>query len=251
VLPNHDIELDPNLPPDFRCWVPTEQDIADAGDEGLGFFRNTWLITEVAREEARQVVAEETTLIDLVDAVARDAAEFDLIASAVEWGQPDDLDIADVRQRPAWAALEAEFPGEEGLLSGLELGVGGLSHALAAAGLVPVASCRSHATDHSWSDAPVVFFATDRRRALILQRLVAEHRCGLDHDEVDRPQFMTITGPDVRTMNRLATGVLDAAEEFGPGTIVRKSSGSENDADTPVDPDQFVLPGLPVPGPSH
>jgi len=155
-----------------------------------------------------------------------------------------------VRQRPHWAALEAEFPGEEGLL-GLELGVGGLTHALSAVGLVPVASCRSHASEYSWSDAPVVFFATDRRRALILQRLVAEHRCGLDHDEVDRPHFMIITAPDVRTMNLLATGVLDAAEEFGPGTVVRKSSDPENDADAPVDPDQPALPGLPVPGPLH
>jgi len=73
VLPSYDIELDPTLPPDFGYWVPTEQDIANAGDEGLGFFRDTWLITDVEPEEARQVVAEEAVLIDLVDAVAGDA----------------------------------------------------------------------------------------------------------------------------------------------------------------------------------
>ena len=126
------------------------------------------------------------------------------------------------------------------------LGVGGLAYALAAVGLVPVASCRSHAASPSWSDAPVVFFATNRTRASVLQPLVAKHRCGLDYDDVNRPQFMTITAPDVRTMNRLAAAVLDAADEFGPGTIISTAEGLDGDTDV-ADPDsgQLILPGLP------
>ncbi len=197
-------------------------------------------------DEARQAVDQEATLIDVIDAIARDAAEFDDIASAAEFGKPQDIGVADIRQQPGWPTLDESFPGEEGTDTGLELGVGGLAYALAAVGLVPVASCRSHAASPSWSDAPVVFFATNRTRASVLQPLVAKHRCGLDYDDVNRPQFMTITAPDVRTMNRLAAAVLDAADEFGPGTIISTAEGLDGDTDV-ADPDsgQLILPGLP------
>jgi hypothetical protein len=96
------------------------------------------------------------------------------------------------------------FRGEKGLLSELELGGGGLSYELAAVGLAPVASRRSHAS--AWSSAPVVFFVTDRTRALILQRVVATHGRGLDHDELHRPQFIIITACDVRAANQRRCG---------------------------------------------
>jgi hypothetical protein len=244
MLPRYDVELDPTLPPGFSYWVPKEEDIDNAGDEGLGFFRSTWLLGDVEQHEARDAVAEEAALIDAIEAVADDASEFDDLCSAAEWGNPDDIGITGVRQRPGWSALDAAFPSEEGPMSGLELGVGGLSFALAAVGLVPVASCRSHPNPHSWSDAPVVFFSTDRPRALVLQRLVEEQQCGLDCDEVDRPQFMTITARDVRAMNALATAVLDASQEFGPGSVVIKSERGEDRPEVPTDPDQLHLPGF-------
>lgn len=221
MVPSSDVELDPDLPPGFEYWVPTEEDIEDAGDGGLGYFHETWLLGEVPLQEARWVVAEEAELIDRIDNVAADDTEFDELASAVQWGVLEDDEFCELRGRPAWSALEDAMPGEEGISSHLELGVGGLAHALAAVGLVPVASCRGHSTSHAWSEAPVVFLATDRPRARVLQRLVAKFRCGLDHDAVNRPNFLIVTGSNIKDMNRLATAVLDAADEFGAGTIVQ------------------------------
>lgn len=221
MVPSNDVELDPNLPLGFGYWVPTEEDIEDAGDGGLGYFHDTWLLGEVSLREAREVVAEEAELIDHVDAVAVDDTEFDDLAAAVQWGVLEEDEFSDLRERPAWSALEDGMPGEEGISSHLELGVGGLAHALAAVGLVPVASCRGHSTSHTWSEAPVVFLATDRPRATILQRLVAEFQCGLDHDAVNRPNFLIVTGSNISDMNRLATAVLDAADEFGAGTVIQ------------------------------
>jgi hypothetical protein len=56
MLSNCDIDLDPSLLIGFQYWVPTEENIADAGGEGLGFFRDTWLLGEIEHEEPRQVV---------------------------------------------------------------------------------------------------------------------------------------------------------------------------------------------------
>ena len=72
-------------------------------------------------DEARQAVDQEATLIDVIDAIARDAAEFDDIASAAEFGKPQDIGVADIRQQPGWPTLDEWFPGEEGTDTGLEL----------------------------------------------------------------------------------------------------------------------------------
>lgn len=204
MLPRYDEDLDTALPPGLSYWVPTEREIEDAGDEGLGYFHDTWLIGDVEQEEARDAIAEEAVLIGLLDTLATNADEFDDLATAVEAGEPEDIGIEDVRQRMGWSDLQAAFPEEPGLVTGLELGVGGLSYALAAVGLVPVASCRGHSNPYSWSDSPVVFLATDQHRAAVLQRLVTEHECGLGDGGEGRSDFMTIIGRDIRAMNNLA-----------------------------------------------
>lgn len=222
VLPRHDIELDPTLPDRFGFWVPTDDEVQDAEDaeSGIGYFHDTWLLGQVEHDEADHLVKWEADLISTTDALARDDKEFELIAVALEWGNPEDIENSAMSQRPVWAALEEAFPDETGFCPGLELGVAGLSYALAAVGLVPVASCRSHAEPHSWSDSPVVFVATDRPRATVLERLAAEHGCGLDCDDVNRPQFLIVTAHDIRAMNGLAAAVLAAADQFGPGSVV-------------------------------
>jgi hypothetical protein len=217
VLPKYEIELNADLPCDFGYWFPTPEDIEDTGGEGFGYFHDTWLLDDVEQAEARAAVAQEACLINAIDAVAHDATEFDVIASAAENGHPDDVEIVDIQQRPGWQALMSEFPAEDGIISNLELGVGGLSYALAAVGLLPVASCRSHPYAHSWSDVPVVLFAIDRPRAIVIQRLVVEHRCGLGSGGPERSEFMAIVAGDIRTMNALAAAVLDSADDFVPG----------------------------------
>lgn len=153
MVPSNDVELYPSLPSGFGCWVPTEEDIEGAGDEGLGFFDSTWLLGEVSLQEAREVIAEEAQLIDHIDAVAIDATEFDELASAVGGDIVEEHEFSELWKRSSRLALDDALPGDGGPSTGLELGVGGLAYALAAGGLAPVASCRGHSTAHVWSDA--------------------------------------------------------------------------------------------------
>ena len=89
-------------------------------------------------------------------------------------------------------------------LDGLEVGVAGLSLALSAVGCLTAASCRSHPTEHSWSDYPVVLFAAPPWRVEILAQMLAPERCGLGAGR----DMLSIYAASVRHMHNLAERIL-------------------------------------------
>ncbi|MFJ8779773.1 hypothetical protein [Streptomyces sp. NPDC102476] len=192
------------IPEQASFWMPTEDDIPD--DEGLGYFRDVWMILNMPMNWAQRIVETEATYIELVDRIARSVDECEAVANIVEYGEIDRDVPSSIRAR-----LEAEVPEildrpEDGdpPLGNLELGVAGLSYVLSSVGAVPVASCRGHI--NGWSDQPVVYAAVDEQRALWLQPLVAESGCGF-HIGVNREEFLAIDGPSIRHTNQLADAI--------------------------------------------
>jgi hypothetical protein len=207
VYPTADIELDPSLPAHAEFWVPDPSEIDDY--EGFGLFHDVWPITDVSVDDAMAVVREDGLLCQVVADLARDAADFDVLAAAVEtgsMGEDDDITAETL------AALAPYLTGKAAL-EGLEAGVAGLVHALSAAGMFPAASCRGHPELDSWSAVPVVMFAGDRIHAEALQHLVESSGCGFDLDPV-RPELLVISGRSVEDTLRLGCAVLDSIELF-------------------------------------
>jgi hypothetical protein len=144
-----------------------------------------------------------------VGGVARNAADFDVLAAAVETGSAgEDDDIA----AENLTALAPYLTGRTAL-EGLEAGVAGLVYALSAAGMFPAASCRGHPEPDSWSAFPVVMFAADRIHAEALQPLVQGSGCGFDLDPV-RPELLVVNGRSVEDTLRLGLAVLASIEVF-------------------------------------
>ncbi|MEW1889536.1 hypothetical protein [Streptomyces sp. NPDC085659] len=207
-----------NFVPDFQIpqeasfWMPNEDEIPD--DEGLGCFRDVWMILNEPPDYARRIVDTETTLIDLADRAAHSSEEFEVIARIIETGEIDELSSLPARTR--FSAQEVEMldwiESIEPPLGNLELGVSGLAHALSAIGAVPVASCRGHIK--GWSDRPVVYAAVDEPRAYWLQPLVQNTGCGF-HIGLNREEFLALEGPSIRHMNRLAQTILALFSEGG------------------------------------
>ncbi|HZL05000.1 MAG TPA: hypothetical protein VFE45_06235, partial [Coriobacteriia bacterium] len=152
---------------------------------------------------------DEQVALRYVDAYARDADAFELLAEYVEHSTLDDADddesIASVGAAPFVPTEGSEWTG----LEGLELGVAGLVYALSTRGFFPAASCRSHAYEHSWSDRPVVLFAADRRRVEWLRPLVERAGCGFCVPR-DRGQLLTIEAQSIVEMGALAQLILAA-----------------------------------------
>ena len=207
MYPTADIELDPSLPANAEFWVPESDEIDDY--EGFGMFQDVWPITDVSVDEANTVARADGLLCQVVGGLARDAADFDVLAAAVETGSVGEDDEISAE---SLAALSPYLTGEAAL-EGLEAGVAGLIYALSAAGMFPAASCRGHADPDAWSAVPVVMLAADRAHAEALQPLVEGSGCGFDFDPV-RPELLVINGRSVEDTLRLARAVLASLEVF-------------------------------------
>lgn len=144
---------------------------SEISDEGFGMFRDVWPIITADSEVTADVIAWEEQALAWADGNADSEERYEelteILESVTYHGIPAD-------EAPE---LPAELRHGPGLL-GLDLGVSGLVQALSNAGFYPAASCRSH-LEHSWSDAPVVLFTSDRTRVTMLRELAKKHACGL------------------------------------------------------------------------
>lgn len=207
MYPTADIDLDASLPADAEFWVPEPDEIDDY--EGFGMFQDVWPITDVSIDEANAVAREDARLCRVVAELARDAADFDILAAAIETGSVGEDDEISAENL---AALEPYLTGKAALES-LEAGVAGLVYALSAAGMFPAASCRGHADPDAWSAFPVVMFAADRPHAEALRPLVESSGCGFDLDPV-RPELLVVKGRSVEDPLRLGRAILASVEVF-------------------------------------
>lgn len=208
LIPRTDIELDPALSRDGPFWMLAEDEI---GEEGIGFFRGVWAIFDVPLSEV--VAAAERAAATAVNAVSTDVAAFEYFARLIEAHNPD-FPSEDPEDEADMAALAEHGDVASVSLCGLDLGVAGLTYALAATGCVPAASCRSHA-EHSWAERPVVVAAIDRAHAGWLQPLVERSSCGFDLDD-NRSEFLTTHAQSITEMMDLAAVILAKAEHDPP-----------------------------------
>ncbi|CAL2071604.1 hypothetical protein [Streptomyces murinus] len=180
--------------------MPTEAEIPD--DEGLGCFRDVWMILNEPLDYARRVIGVESEFIEIVGRVAQSEEEFEILSSILETGEVDRVNSASLEARSSAQELEMIDWSDDGdpPLGNLELGVSGLAHALSTIGAVPVASCRGH--KGGWSDIPVVYAAVDEQRASWLQPLVRDSGCGF-HIGLNREEFLAIDGPSIRHTHQL------------------------------------------------
>lgn len=194
------------LPADAAFWMPKADEISE---DGFGFFQDTWLIRNVPVGDAWDVVSVESIIAEVVDGLAKDEDDFERLAGAAECAGVHDPgeDLTD-DEREALAEVVSDIPE----LGGLELGVAGLTHALATVGILPAASCRSH-VERSWSDAPVVLFAATEFRARALQPLVEESGCTFVLDE-NRSELLVVRGRSIANTMALAELILRCREDF-------------------------------------
>ncbi|MFD7259651.1 hypothetical protein [Streptomyces sp. NPDC059874] len=209
MIPRTEYPVSAQIPEDAEFWMPTEEDIPD--DEGIGYFRDVWMILGVTAEEAQTVVSVESAQVTAIDELARSASEFEEIARACDKGWVAGVQDPSVRKEllKMLPSLSEEEPDDfYADLGDLEVGVAALSHALAYIGGVPVASCRGHIAEHRWSDNPTVYAALDQQRAEWLAPLVHEAGCGF-HIGLNRSEFLAIDAPSIIESNALARLIVD------------------------------------------
>lgn len=204
MIPSYDVNLDATIPNGTSYWTASAEELDEHGTPGD--FHDTELIrTDIA--EARSVVEAELVAIQYLDAQCSSAAEFDELASDIEFEIPD----MPSEEAPDFITQTASWYG----VNQLEIGVAGLVYALNAVGIVTSASCRSHHQGHQpWSNYPVVVFSANREQLRLLAPLVAAARCGFERDEVDRSHLMAIVSTSVVDMNVLASSILNVADAF-------------------------------------
>lgn len=209
MIPRTLLDLDTSIPPKHDGWTPKRDGVSE---DGFGFFRDTWLIRDVTIRQAREVMANERSLVELADRVSSDAKEFDAVARALESGDADGLP-EELIVRGILVDLEPYLDEALSPLEGLELGVAGLVHALAAVRCWPAASCRGHAAPHAWAAHPVVFVACDTYRARVLEPMIATSGCGLNIDP-ERPNLLVVEAESVENLMILASLVLETPKAF-------------------------------------
>ncbi len=194
------------IPGAATFWMPKPQDI---NEEGISFFRGTWLIKEVTVSETRRLAKQERAVAEVVGNLAATSEDFDRLAHAAEDGYEGYTLNADER-----TALDS-FVSDDGgaALASLELGVAGLVYALATVRIVPAASCRGHPGDRAWSKRPVVLFATTEYRAKALQPLVEATGCRFAVDD-SRPELLAVCGRSILDTMALTDAVLGSRETF-------------------------------------
>jgi hypothetical protein len=212
MLPRTNIDLDLDLPKGQVLRLPEEDEISE---EGFANFHDTWLIYDVSHENAGLILEADRRLVGLADSLAKTVDEYELIAKAIEWQESEDL-TKDIQSRAEYPQLDQEIvPDDYSPLEGLELGVAGIVHCLSAAGFLPAASCRGHAGPRSWAPLPVVYSATDRRRAHALVPFVRSSGCGFAVDP-ERPDLLQVCAPSADEMLVLGRLILDNLPLFGP-----------------------------------
>ena len=206
MIPTHEPTGSTAVPDSATFWTPKRSEIYD---EGFGFFRGIWTILDVSLSDARRLIEEERMLTTLVNELATNEAEFDSLARALERGDEDNaLAPNQLAVLGAYLADEETAP-----LDGLELGVAGLTYALATVRMFPAASCRGHVGPRPWSDVPVVYLAANRFRAERLQPLVGEAGCRFSIDDA-RPDLLVIGGGSISDTMRLAVLVVEHRRDF-------------------------------------
>ncbi|MFE2486112.1 hypothetical protein ACFXGR_23000 [Streptomyces mirabilis] len=205
MIPALDYTPDADIPHDASFWMPSEEDIPD--DEGIGYFRNVWMLLNEPEDVTRHVIETESDLITLVDHLTVSVEEYEALATIIDKGYsgkhpPGRLGHIIRTEAPELLEIAAD---DELPLYDLELGVAGLSYALSTVGAVPVASCRGH--EGGWSDQPVVFVALDEQRARWLQPLLRESGCGF-HISRNREEFLVIDSPSIQHTNALAQEIV-------------------------------------------
>ncbi|MGX1490341.1 hypothetical protein [Streptomyces tendae] len=198
------------IPESATFWLPTEEEIPE--DEGIGLFRDVWMILGVPKSDALGLVEVERKCISLLDRLASNQDEYEEIASCFDDGYIHESISREVRDRmiEAFPEMPQEADADECYpdLGGLEVGVSALAYALSFIGAVPAASCRAHIRSDTWADRPVVIAAIDRQRADWLLPLLREAGCGFSLDAF-RGEFLSIDAPSIVHSNRLAQLVLD------------------------------------------
>lgn len=207
MFPQRETKINATISASAEYWIP---DPSDIDEEGYGlFFQDVHPILDVAVADARAIVDWEHAAAKWVSSAATNESEFEALAEAVESYDPDfPEDSLDSE-----VLFPADLLDSADSLSGLELGVSGLSYSLAATGFYPVASCRSH-LGHSWSPEPVVLFATTETMLRELKPLIARCKCGLDTDATrGRPLFVVYASTIFKIMD-LAEEILSHQDEF-------------------------------------
>ncbi|GHH44041.1 hypothetical protein [Lentzea cavernae] len=248
MIPEFEVEIDPRVPDQAAYWVPTQDDVSD---EGFGFFRNTWLISDVWNEEALAALQTERELLEAVSGLSANIEEYEEIAAAVESCSISELP-RHMLSRPTISTLQELVPEmsdeEPTPLEGLELGVYSAVLALNAAGFLTAASCRGHISEHAWATYPVVFFATDKARAQVLQPIASKAGCGFAIDP-HRPALLTVYARSSRSMMLMAEMVMENRAQFPEEPLFRYCDDEAPPASG--DPSQLPLPGFKDVGPER
>lgn len=207
MFPRREILVDPTFPPLAEFWMPTA---ADTDEEGYGlYFRDVFPLLDVSVDDARGVLEWERVAVKWATLGARDETDFEAYAEVAESFYTDDEDPAQAGS----TRLPPELEQSEYSLWDLDLGVSGLSHALAATGFCPVASCRSHQV-RSWSLEPVVLFAAEEEMLHALQPLIAKSGCGLEADTSRGRPLFVVYSSSIFEMMDLAAKLLSSHLRF-------------------------------------
>jgi hypothetical protein len=207
VIPR--VEFTPTVPATApTCILPPSEEISE---EGFGYFRGTWFIGRVTVAEAEEVIRAEAEILDWLDDTATTPEQFEVLARAIETQETTDVahDLGTNSLPPGLERFATEG-GDVFPLYGLEVGVAGLCHALSVVGCLTAASCRSHATERTWSDAPVVFFRGPTWRVELLMEPIAAEQCGLGESR----GMLTINAASVVEMHSLAERLLNDRARF-------------------------------------
>jgi hypothetical protein len=221
------------IPREATFWMPSERDIPK--DEGIGFFRDVWMILGVSPQDALDVTSTEKEYIGITDTLSTSLQLFEQIAKLLESGEVgDSLEEGLYSQLVEHISELPEDPDEYiSPMGGLDMGVSGLAHAISAIGGVPVASCRGHFTQTPWSRQPIVFAALDEQRAHWLKPLLSVTDCSFYVDP-ERSEFIAIEAPSIVESNQLSRLIL---EKFSNGAEFERwldlsKIGYSNDPDT-------------------
>lgn len=203
MYPVREVMIDSSIPANADYWVPKPSDI---DDEGYGcYFRDVWPLVGVSTKEAKAVIEWERKAAQYVTRRSASEVEFEALAEAIEGYSPegDDGDTFIPQELSRnWAGL-----------GGLDLGVSGLAHALSNAGFYPAASCRTH-IGHSWSDRPVILFASDHERLVRLQPFIQRAYCGLHADASRGKPLFAVYSRSILELMELASTLFEHRVEF-------------------------------------
>jgi hypothetical protein len=228
MQPVRDVDVEVVDPDEVQYWVPRAADLAD---EGFGLYiHDVYPLPILPILDVRALISFECDALDFLIGASSDEVEYENLAQSLEL-------LPDV-QDEGWSIPDSLLERGEGLY-GLELGVSGLSHALAARGFHPVASCRSH-FEYSWSDCPVVMFACEKKRLERLMPLCESSGCGVG-EVVDRGRpLFSVYAKSVAELIDLASRVANY-KGFAAREPARTDGRGERIDEPPENPTLFNL----------